>query len=194
MRHLRPAGRDPSDLRVRIRRRHGVDIEVAEQLFPNILTIITQLCATGVLLFFAKRFLWKPGRAMIAKRQRLMQSRLTDAEELKEAAREDKAHAEEELESMQIRVKSMMESARSEAGIEKERIIEEANRQAEAALEKANATIEKRKAEMRKDLQREIVDVALAASTKLMGKEELEEQDQRALESFVREIRNESDR
>lgn len=171
-----------------------MDIEVAEQLFPNILTIITQLCATGVLLFFAKRFLWKPGREMIAKRQQLMQSRLTDAEKLKEAAREDKAHAEEELESMQIRVKSMMESARSEAGIEKERIIEEANRQAEAALEKANATIEKRKAEMRKDLQREIVDVALAASTKLMGKEELEEQDQRALESFVREIRDESDR
>lgn len=171
-----------------------MDIEVAEQLFPNILTVITQLCATGVLLFFAKRFLWKPGRAMIAKRQELMQSRLTDAEKLKEAAAEDKAHAEEELESMQARIKDMMESARSEADGEKERILEEASRQAEATLEKASAAIEKQKAEMRRDIQREIVDVALAASTKLMGRDDLEEQDQRALESFVKEIRDESGR
>lgn len=171
-----------------------MDIEVAEQLFPNILTVITQLCATGVLLFFAKKFLWKPGREMIAKRQELMQSRLTDAEKLKEAAAEDKAHAEEELESMQARIKDMMESARSEADGEKERILEEASRQAEATLEKASAAIEKQKAEMRRDIQREIVDVALAASTKLMGRDDLEEQDQRALESFVKEIRDESGR
>lgn len=171
-----------------------MDIEVAEQLLPNILTVVTQLCATGVLLFFAKKFLWKPGREMIAKRQELMQSRITDAEKLKEAAAEDKAHAEEELKSMQTRVKSMMENAKSEADVEKERILEEANRQAEATLEKAHATIEKQKAGMRKDLQEEIVDVALAASTKLMGKDELEEQDQRALESFVKEIQDESGR
>ena len=39
-----------------------------------------------------------------------------------------------------------------------------------------------------------IVDVALAASTKLMGKDDLEEQDARALESFVKEISDESGR
>ena len=95
---------------------------------------------------------------------------------------------------MQNRVKTMIESAKDEANTEKERILEDAARQAEATLEKANATIEKQKAEMRKDIQREIVDVALAASTKLMGKDDLEEQDARALESFVKEISDESGR
>ena len=171
-----------------------MDIEVAEQLFPNILTIVTQLCATGVLLFFAVKFLWTPGREMLAKRQELMQSRLTDAEKLKEAAAEEKANADMELRAMQNRVKDMIENAKDEANTEKERILEEANRQAEAALERANATIEKQKEEMRRDLQKEIVDVALAASTKLMGRDELEEQDARALESFVKEISDESDR
>ena len=171
-----------------------MDIEVAEQLFPNLLTIITQLCATGVLLFFAKKFLWEPGREMIAKRQDLMQSRLTDAERIREEAKEDRARADAELADMQTRVKAMMETARTEADSEKERILEEASRQAEATIDRANATIEKQRAEMRRDIQREIVDVALAASTMLMGKEELEEQDQRAIESFVKEIRDESDR
>ncbi len=171
-----------------------MDIEVAEQLFPNVLTIITQLCATGVLLFFAVKFLWQPGREMLAKRQELMQSRLDDAESLKAEAAQDKAAAASELKDMQSRVKTMMETAKDEAASEKERILEDANRQAQATLDKAAATIEKQKAEMRRDIQREIVDVALAASTKLMGEEELKEQDQRALESFVREIQDESDR
>ena len=171
-----------------------MDIQVADQLFPNVLTIVTQLCATGVLLYFAKKFLWTPGREMIAKRQELMQSRITDAEKIREEAAEDRARADAELADMQSRVKTMIESAKDEANSERERILEEANRQAEATLEQANARIEKQKAEMRADLQKEIVDVALAASTMLMGKEDLEEQDQRAIESFVREIQDESDR
>lgn len=171
-----------------------MDIQVADQLFPNVLTIVTQLCATGVLLYFAKKFLWTPGREMIAKRQELMQNRLDDAESLKAEAAQDKAAAASELKDMQSRVKTMMETAKDEAASEKERILEDANRQAQATLEKANATIEKQKAELRRDIQREIVDVALAASTKLMDKDDLEEQDQRALESFVREIQDESDR
>ena len=171
-----------------------MDIQVAEQLFPNILTIVTQLCATGVLFFFAKKFLWTPGREMLAKRQDLMQSRLTDAEKLKAEAAEDRASAGMELRSMKARVSNMLETAKDEANSEKERILEEASREAAATLEKANISIEKQKAEMRRDLQREIVDVALAASTKLMGKDDLAEQDQRALESFVKEIQDESDR
>ena len=168
-----------------------MEIDVAEQLFPNVLTIVTQLCATGVLLYFVKRFLWGPGREMIARRQGLMQSRIDDAERLKEAAVQEKAAADAELRDLQVRARGMVENARNEAASERERILEEASREAEATLEQANARIEKQRAELRRELQREIVDVALAASTKLMGEEELREQDQRAIESFVKEIQDE---
>lgn len=168
-----------------------MEIEVAEQLFPNVLTIVTQLCATGILLYFVKKYLWEPGRKMIAQRQELMQDRLDDAERMREAAAEEKSAADAELEVMRARARDMVESARAEAGVERDRILEEASRQAEATLEQANATIEKQRAEFRRDMQREIVDVAIAASTMLMGKEDLDEQNQRALESFVREIQDE---
>ncbi|MBQ3267909.1 MAG: F0F1 ATP synthase subunit B [Atopobiaceae bacterium] len=171
-----------------------MDIEVAEQLFPNVLTIVTQLCATGVLLYFAVKYLWTPAREMLTKRQDLMQSKIDDAERIREAASEEKATVDAELRDLQARAKGMVENAKSEANSERERILEEANRQAEATLEHANAAIEKQRAELRRDIQQEIVDVALAASTMLMGKETLEEQDQRAIESFVREIQDESGR
>ena len=171
-----------------------MDIEVAEQLFPNVLTIVTQLCATGVLLYFAVKYLWTPAREMLTKRQDLMQSKIDDAERIREAASEEKATVDAELRDLQACAKGMVENAKSEANSERERILEEANRQAEATLEHANAAIEKQRAELRRDIQQEIVDVALAASTMLMGKETLEEQDQRAIESFVREIQDESGR
>ncbi|MBQ3283288.1 MAG: hypothetical protein IJH42_05490, partial [Atopobiaceae bacterium] len=117
-----------------------------------------------------------------------------DAERIREAASEEKATVDAELRDLQARAKGMVENAKSEANSERERILEEANRQAEATLEHANAAIEKQRAELRRDIQQEIVDVALAASTMLMGKETLEEQDQRAIESFVREIQDESGR
>ncbi len=171
-----------------------MEIDVAEQLFPNVLTIVTQLCATGVLLYFVKRFLWGPGREMIARRQELMQSRIDDAQRLRDEAEEERAVVDAELRDLRARAKGMVENARSEAASERERILEEANREAEATLEHASAAIEKQRAELRRDIQREIVDVALAASTKLMGEDELREQDQRAIESFVREIQDESGR
>lgn len=171
-----------------------MDIEVAEQLFPNLLTIVTQLCATGILLLFVKKYLWGPGREMIAKRQDLMQSKIDDAERLRAEAVQEKADADAELRELQARAKGMVEHARNEAASERERILEEADRQAQATIEQANAAIEKQRAELRRDIQHEIVDVALAASTMLLGKEGLEEQDQRAIESFVREIQDESGR
>ena len=171
-----------------------MEIEVAEQLFPNVLTIVTQLCATGILLYFVTKYLWNPAREMIAKRQDLVQSRIDEAESLKAAAEQEKANADAELRDLQARAKGMVENARNEAASERERILEDANRKAEATLEQANATIEKQRAELRRDIQKEIVDVALEASAMLLGKEGLEEQDQRAIESFVREIQDESGR
>ena len=85
----------------------------------------------------------------------------------------------------------MIDSAKKQANSEKDRIIKEANTQAASTLEKANITIEKQKQELLKDLQKEIVDVALAASAKLLGESDLGEQDKRSIESFVKEISNE---
>lgn len=169
-----------------------MSIDVAEQLFPNWLTIVTQLCATGILFLFVKKYLWDIAREIIAKRQDLMQSKLSDAERMRAEAKLNLDASDKELKEVQTKAQAMIENARKEANAEKDRIIDEAQRQANASLEKANTTIEKQRIELRKDLQKEIVDVALAASAKLMGETELNEQNKRSIESFVKEISDES--
>ncbi len=169
-----------------------MDIDVAQQLFPNWLTVVTQLCATGVLFLFVKKLLWKPAKEIIGKRQELMQNKLIEAERMSTEARLNRDASDKELKEVQTKARDMIDNAKKEANAEKDRIIAEANRQAAANLEKANTTIEKQKEELRKDLQKEIVDVALAASTKLLEKSDLEAQEKASLESFVKEISDES--
>lgn len=171
-----------------------MSIDVAEQLFPNWLTVVTQLCATGVLFLFVRKYLWNTAKDIIAKRQELMQSRLSDADRMRTEAMLARDASDKELKEIQVKARDMIENARKEATAEKDRIIDEANRQAAASLEKANTTIEKQRQELRKDIQKEIVDVALTASTKLMGTSDLSELDKRSLESFVKEISDESGR
>ena len=55
--------------------------DVATQLMPNILTMLTQWCATGVLFFFVYKFLFNPAREMIAKRQEYIQGNMDVAKQ-----------------------------------------------------------------------------------------------------------------
>ena len=45
-----------------------MNIDIAGKLFPNITTVIIQLCSTGIMLFFFKKFLWTPMQAYFEKR------------------------------------------------------------------------------------------------------------------------------
>lgn len=168
-------------------------INVAEQLFPNWLTVLTQLCATAVLFLFVRKFFWSVGCDIIKKRQDLMQSRLSEADRYRSEAKLNRELSDKELLEVQNKAKEMLDNARKEADAEKERIIDEANRIANASLEKANITIEKQRLELRKDLTKEIVDVAFKASSKLLGEKDLSSYEQDALEAFVKEYNDEGD-
>ena len=45
--------------------------DVAGKLFPNITTLIIQLCSTGVLLLVFKKFLWKNVKEYFAEKEQI---------------------------------------------------------------------------------------------------------------------------
>ena len=59
----------------------NITFDVAEKLFPNILTVIVQLCSTGVIFFVAYKFLWNPAREFLAAKAELTQKELNEAKE-----------------------------------------------------------------------------------------------------------------
>ena len=56
-----------------------MNVDVQGALFPNILTIITQLVSTLIIFLAVKKFLWKPVKNILAKRSEKMQESLDSA-------------------------------------------------------------------------------------------------------------------
>ena len=165
-----------------------IGVDVSTQLFPNPLSMLYTLCVTGVLFFFVYKFLFGPAREIIAKRADYVQSKLTDADNTNAEAKKHLESAKAEVEKAQDLSKEIIERAKEEAVGVKDSIVKDANEKADDIYRKAHERIQKEEVELKRDINRQIVDVALAASEKLITKTELDAQTTRSIEAFVEEL------
>ena len=63
-----------------------ITVDIVNQLFPNIVTVIVQLCSTLVLFLVAKKFLWKSVKNWMNVRAEKMQADLSASQKAKEEA------------------------------------------------------------------------------------------------------------
>lgn len=169
-----------------------IGVDISSQLFPNPFTMLFTLMVTGVLFFFVYKFLFNPAREMIAKRADYVQSKLTEADNLNSEAHENLTKSKAEIDKAAKLSQEIIENAKKEANEVKGDIVKDANQKADDIYKKAHERIRKEELELRKDLNKEIVDVALAASEKLIVSKELEKQDSLSIKKFVEELDNES--
>lgn len=165
-----------------------MEFDIQGQLFPNLVTMIVQWCSTGVLLYFVMKFLWNPAREFIAKRAEYAQSQITQADELKSEAEKLNEEAKQKVKEAGATARGLVEEAKREGAHAKEALLKEAKVEAEAKLEAARREIEYEKKAMREEVTKEIVDVALAATEKLLVDKTTTEDDRKALEKFVKDV------
>lgn len=163
-------------------------IDVLNKLFPSPLTLLAQLCATGILFFFVRKWLWNPIREYLNKRSEYMQSELTEAEMKKKEAEQLFSAADKELKAAGATAREIVERGKIEGKQERENIVLEAQKEAEMKLESARKQIDKEKQQMREAVHREIVEVAFDASEKLLNEKLDEQKDRQILEQFIREV------
>ena len=70
-----------------------ITVDIVNQLFPNIVTVIVQLCSTLVLFLVAKKFLWKSVKNWMNVRAEKMQADLSASQKAKEEAMLDRNSA-----------------------------------------------------------------------------------------------------
>ena len=156
-------------------------------LFPNVITMLVQLCSTLVLFLLCKKLLWKPAREILAKRKAKMNEDLLASEKLKSEASEELNQAKQQLEHARAKSGEIVESARKEANDLRNEIINKANLDASARLDQASKEIEQKKQDAQKEIHDEMVDVALAAVSKLLDKKATSEDDKKAIEKYIGE-------
>lgn len=156
-------------------------------LFPNWITMLVQLCSTLVLFLLCKKLLWKPARDILAKRRDKMNENLMSSQKLREDASVELDKAKEELEHARNRSGEIVESARKEAENLRAEIVNKANSEASAKLALADKEIEQKERDAQDRIHDEMVDVAMAAVSKLMQDKAASSDDKKAIEDFIGE-------
>ena len=156
-------------------------------LFPNWITMLVQLCSTLVLFLLCKKLLWKPARDILAKRRDKMNENLMSSQKLREDASVELDKAKEELEHARNRSGEIVESARKEAENLRAEIVNKANSEASAKLASADKEIEQKERDAQDRIHDEMVDVAMAAVSKLMQDKATTSDDKKAIEDFIGE-------
>ena len=164
-----------------------MEVNIVEQLFPNGLTVLTQLCSTLILFLIAKYFLWASVKSFLDARAEKMQEELALSQKAKEEALADRKAALEQLNTASTKSEEIVSAAIQQAKQEKKQILAQADKEAAAVKQRAQEQIEAERREMYASMKKEMVDVAFSAAGKLIGEHEAEKVDRQAIDTFVKE-------
>lgn len=167
-----------------------MDIDIAGKLFPNITTLIIQLCSTGVMLLIFKKFLWVPMQNYFAKRADFIESQINEAKDMNEKAKAFMIESDKQARESAREYRDIVEKAKSDALKVRDDIIVEAKKEATSKIEQAQKEIEAEKVQARQDMKEEMVDIAMEVATKIMNKEMNTKENQVLIEEFVEKVVN----
>lgn len=167
-----------------------LELDIAGQLFPNVMTMIVQLSATGLLFLGFKKLLWVPIQTYIAKRAELVDVELKSAHSANSVARANQVQSEIMLTEAAKEAKQIIENGKLEGSRLRLKLEQQGKNEADAKLEATLREIDHQKRQLRADIEGEIVDVALLASAKLLESKIDDEEDRRQIQSFLKRGRN----
>jgi F-type H+-transporting ATPase subunit b len=155
-------------------------LETLGKLGINPAFLLSQLVNFTILFIILSILVWKPFLKMMDERRQRIQKGIEDAE----AARRERARAEQEyekrLEEARREADRMVAEAAQKGESAREEILAEARARAEKVVSEARETVERERQRMLADLRGQIAALSIAAANKLIG-EALDEQRQRRL-------------
>ena len=160
--------------------------EIIEKLIPNFWDFLIQLLAFIVLIVIVFFVAYKPVKKLSAKRKEYVESNILGSEKAKLEAEEYLKASKEGVEKSKLEARQIVADAKKSAEKEAEEIKAKAQEEAQQAKRKADEEIEEAKRKSRQDVHREIVDVAIASSEKVLGREVNKQDEERLLDDFVK--------
>ena len=157
-------------------------------LFPNIWTVISQLCATAVLFFLMYKLAYKPVKKILDARSEFEQSKISEAEAFKEENIRLNEEAKKNIIEANKTAEEIVASAREEAETVKKELVEQGRQQSRQMLENAEKEIELQRSKMLQDLHSEIVDATISATEKMLKAKIENSEDKDNIDTFVKEV------
>ncbi len=165
-----------------------INVDIMGKLFPDLRTMLVQLAATGVLFYLFRKYLWDTVSNYLNQRAEFLQQQLLDAKQANDEAQITLDESKEQLQRAAHEASRIIERGTNEGKRLKEDYLNEAKQEVAFKLESARQQIEAERASMMSDVQKEIVDVALLASEKLLKNMVDSKADEALLEAYVKDV------
>ncbi len=160
--------------------------EFQNKIFPNgIYDFVIQLIAFILLLLIVFFLAYKPVKKLLKERGDYVERQIQEANAKRATAEEAAAKKDEIVDSGKATADKIIADARAQAQLEADKIIADARLEAEAKKRQADADIELAKEKSKQEIRDEIVNVAMLASSQLLGREVEKEDNRRMVGEFV---------
>lgn len=158
-------------------------------LFPTLAKIVTVWIGTGILFFFFKKFFWSSLMDFLQRREEYILGQVESASLSNKKAVEYEEQANEALKQARLDSRSIVDKAKDEANMLKEDIVKKAHDEAASKIEKANQEIEREKMQAKKEVETQVVDLAMDAAKRIVNDQIDEDKSQALVNDFIKEIK-----
>ncbi len=154
----------------------------------NLWQIVISLINLALLFFMLKRFLFKPVKNILIKRQSEIDGQYADAELAQNEAEENRRQWQKKLSGAESEADAIVQRATDNAKYRGEKLIADAEKKAESIIRiaKTEAELEKKKAT--EAIKREIVEVSGALAEKMLEREINNEDHRILIDSFIEKV------
>jgi len=163
-----------------------LDIDI--NVMPDLTNLLMQLISTAILLIVVRHFAWAPMQAFLKARSELVTKEITAAEEAKALAEELKTAAESEIVTARNQAKTIVANSEQQAQKVRESILEDASLEAKRKLDKAALEIELERKKLYANVQKDIVDLAIASAENLIEKEIDSKNHEQLFNKFLKKV------
>ena len=158
------------------------------KLFPNVWDALATFLAFVVLLLVAFYFAYKPVKKLIKKRGDYVEGKISEADEKEKQASEKLLEADKKIKDSNVEAMAIVEKAKEDALLEKERIALEAKKAREDEVKKAKEEIAQEIEASKDEVHKEIVSVALDASKKVLSREVNSKDNEKLIDDFLKDL------
>lgn len=168
-------------------------VDIAEKLFPNLLTLLTQLAATGIIYLLYKKYVHEHVMAYLDKQAAELSAAQNYAKEVEEEAAKKSNALDADYEKRTEQLRRSEELMRKEAQQEREEILKRAEEEKEVILRSARIEIDKDREALLREVERHVLDLAVNVTERTLESYSYDEEELfKVLESEMEQMSHET--
>lgn len=162
--------------------------DIINKLVPNWVSFVVQLAAFLVLVIVVIIFAYKPVKKLIKKRQDYIEDNIRQSEIAKKRANDNILKSEDTLNASYRQANEIIEQAKSDALKERNIILEETDNMVKKMKLDAQKDIEQSRIDAKEEIRKEMVNLALDASSEILSRNVNDEDNARLADDFIRSL------